>query len=62
MFPYLYHQSLDSYARGMASKMLFFTPEQREWVYQEYMRRQKQRLEVDHQALTFPAQILIFKK
>lgn len=62
VFPYLQASELDSYAKSMAMKMVFLPEEKRNWVYEEYMRRQINRLDKEKQALTFPAQIIILRK
>lgn len=62
IFPYLYASSLEEYAQKMTAGMAFLNEEQRKWVFEEYMRRQKERLDEKKQALTFPAQIVIFRK
>ncbi len=46
----------------MTSKMVYLPEDKRKWVYEEYMRRQANRIDKEKQALTFPAQILIFRK
>lgn len=62
VFPYLSSSALDSYAKLMTSKMVYLPEDKRKWVYEEYMRRQANRIDKEKQALTFPAQILIFRK